>query len=90
MRVLGFSGWLRITMDHRGDSRCPVGGPAAERDTLWMPFERTGKQNGGGGKGLELFAALLEPAKTYCLIGSSGVGKSTLVNRLLHKEALAT
>jgi len=42
------------------------------------------------GEGFELFVALLESGKTYCLVGSSGVGKSTLVNRLLNKEALAT
>ncbi len=34
--------------------------------------------------------ALLEPAKTYCLLGSSGVGKTTLINRLLEKDQFAT
>ena len=33
---------------------------------------------------------LLEPARTYCLIGSSGVGKTTLINRLLEKDQFAT
>ena len=42
------------------------------------------------GDGLEAFRALLQPGKTYCLIGSSGVGKSTLINRLLGREALDT
>lgn len=42
------------------------------------------------GDGLEQFRALLEPGKTYCLIGSSGVGKSTLVNRLLGRDELDT
>jgi ribosome biogenesis GTPase / thiamine phosphate phosphatase len=32
----------------------------------------------------------LEPARTYCLLGSSGVGKSTLLNNLLHKNVLKT
>ncbi len=39
------------------------------------------------------FAALqqtLLPGKTYCLLGSSGVGKTTLVNRLVGQEAFAT
>jgi len=40
--------------------------------------------------GLEEIKALLEPAKTYCLLGSSGVGKSTLINCLLEKEQFAT
>lgn len=34
--------------------------------------------------------ALLEPARTYCLLGSSGVGKTTLINRLLEKDQFAT
>jgi len=42
------------------------------------------------GDGLDAFHALLEPGKAYCLIGSSGVGKSTLINRLLGREALDT
>lgn len=33
---------------------------------------------------------LLEPGKTYCFVGSSGVGKSTLINGLLGRERLAT
>lgn len=42
------------------------------------------------GEGLDDFAGLLNPGKTYCLIGSSGVGKSTLINRLLGRAALET
>ncbi len=42
------------------------------------------------GIGLEQFRALLEPGKTFCLIGSSGVGKSTLVNRLIGRNELST
>jgi ribosome biogenesis GTPase len=40
------------------------------------------------GQGLDALAAHLVPAATAALIGSSGVGKSTLVNRLLGREAL--
>jgi len=42
------------------------------------------------GDGLDRFRALVEPQKTYCLIGSSGVGKSTLINRLMGRHELET
>lgn len=42
------------------------------------------------GEGLEAFRASLEPGRTYCLLGSSGVGKTTLINRLLGREAFET
>ncbi len=32
----------------------------------------------------------LEPAKTFCLLGSSGVGKTTLLNNLLHQDLYKT
>jgi ribosome biogenesis GTPase len=40
--------------------------------------------------GLEEIKSLLQPAKTYCLLGTSGVGKTTLINCLLEKEWFAT
>ena len=42
------------------------------------------------GAGYDRFIDTIEKGKTYCLIGSSGVGKSTLLNRLLGKEEFAT
>ncbi|NVJ28301.1 ribosome small subunit-dependent GTPase A [Myxococcus sp. AM011] len=42
------------------------------------------------GEGLDAVRALMPPGKTGALLGSSGVGKSTLVNRLLGEERLAT
>jgi ribosome biogenesis GTPase len=39
---------------------------------------------------LDSFRALLAPGKTYCLLGSSGVGKTTLINRVVGREAFAT
>lgn len=42
------------------------------------------------GEGLDALRALLVPGRTYCLLGSSGVGKSTMINRLLGREALDT
>lgn len=42
------------------------------------------------GAGLEELRVLLQPGCTCCLLGSSGVGKTTLINRLLGREALET
>jgi ribosome biogenesis GTPase / thiamine phosphate phosphatase len=42
------------------------------------------------GAGLDGFRQFLVPGRTYCLLGSSGVGKTTLINRLIGREALAT
>jgi ribosome biogenesis GTPase len=42
------------------------------------------------GTGLESLAPLLEPGRTVALIGSSGVGKSTIVNALLGWERQST
>jgi ribosome biogenesis GTPase len=40
--------------------------------------------------GLETVQQALEKGKTYCLLGSSGVGKTTLLNHLLGREAFET
>lgn len=40
--------------------------------------------------GLDELARRLLPGKTYCFVGSSGVGKSTLINRLMGREVLET
>jgi ribosome biogenesis GTPase len=42
------------------------------------------------GDGVELVRAHLAPGRTIALLGSSGVGKSTLVNTLAGEEVLAT
>jgi len=40
--------------------------------------------------GLDALAQYLQPGQTIAVLGSSGVGKSTLINRLLGEERLAT
>ena len=40
--------------------------------------------------GFDQIFDLLEKGKTYCVVGSSGVGKSTLINNLLKKNVLKT
>jgi len=42
------------------------------------------------GFGLDIVRQALEPGKTYCLLGSSGVGKTTLLNHLLGRETFET
>jgi ribosome biogenesis GTPase len=42
------------------------------------------------GQGVDALSALLTAGRTAALVGSSGVGKSTLVNRLCGSERLAT
>lgn len=40
--------------------------------------------------GLDNLKRLLLPGKTYCFVGSSGVGKSTLINQLIGRQRLET
>ena len=42
------------------------------------------------GKGVAELKRGLLPRKTYCFVGSSGVGKSTLINLLMGRDALET
>jgi len=42
------------------------------------------------GEGLEDIESLLAPGQTVCLLGSSGVGKTTLLNALLGEERFTT
>ena len=41
-------------------------------------------------QGLNTLVKYIEKGKTYCFIGSSGVGKSSLINKLLKKETIKT
>jgi len=40
--------------------------------------------------GLDLLTSYIKPGLTYCFLGSSGVGKSSIINKLLAKEYIAT
>ena len=42
------------------------------------------------GAGLDELGRLLVPGKTFCLLGSSGVGKTTIINRLVGRDAFET
>lgn len=41
-------------------------------------------------KGWESFLSIFEKGKTYCFLGSSGVGKSTIINKLAGKNIFQT
>ena len=41
-------------------------------------------------EGLDDLRKYIEKGKTYCFLGSSGVGKSSLINRLLQKDEIKT
>lgn len=41
-------------------------------------------------EGIDDLERTLLPAKTYCFVGSSGVGKSTIINQLIGRERLQT
>lgn len=56
----------------------------ARIETRVVPFSNT------SGIGLDSVRQALEKGKTYCLLGSSGVGKTTLLNHLLGQEAFVT
>jgi len=40
--------------------------------------------------GYDILLKIIEKGKTYCLLGSSGVGKSTLINNLLGEKVMQT
>jgi ribosome biogenesis GTPase len=42
------------------------------------------------GEGLDELKSRIEKGKTYCFFGSSGVGKSSIINRLLGKDDIRT
>lgn len=69
---------------------------AGERERLLDTIKKSGISapvfwlSNATGSGVEEFRDRLAPGKTYCLLGSSGVGKTTLINRLMGREVFET
>jgi ribosome biogenesis GTPase len=61
-----------------------------ERIAMRHPGQQVLSTSSMSAGGLESIRAFLEAGKTYCVLGSSGVGKSTLINGLLGEVLLAT
>jgi ribosome biogenesis GTPase / thiamine phosphate phosphatase len=59
----------------------------AEAVALGMPVLAVSNVTG---EGIDELRALLEPGRTFVLLGSSGSGKSTLVNRLAGRQLMPT
>lgn len=62
---------------------------------MWSWIKKSVRQefretSGLTGDGLQQIKSYLQKTKTVAFIGSSGVGKSTLINRLLGEECLKT
>lgn len=76
-------------------SKCDLIGPDEREEKLLRVKEACpGREvmvfSNESGENLDKVTAIFAPAKTYCIIGSSGVGKTTLLNRLLGTEAFVT
>jgi ribosome biogenesis GTPase len=83
------SGVRPVIVLNKADGRDDLGAHIAstERVAIGAPVLALSARTG---QGMETLEALLSPGKTIVLLGSSGVGKSTIVNRLLHEEKQAT
>jgi len=68
-------------------TKCDLKEGGGEADDSPVPLLRTSAVTG---EGLGALRALLQPCRTGVFVGPSGVGKSSLVNRMLEESAQAT
>ena len=89
LTVVRDAGAVPVVVLNKTDLSADPEAQAAEVRTR-LPFVDVLAISAKQGDGLRDLAPYLSPAKTVALIGSSGVGKSTIVNRLLGRELLKT
>jgi ribosome biogenesis GTPase len=81
------SGATPVVVLNKADLCDDVGARLREVEALGVPVAVV---SAASGLGLHALQAWLAPGRTVALLGSSGVGKSTLTNRLLGQERQAT
>ena len=89
LTVVRDAGAVPVVVLNKADlSSDPEADAAAVRARL--PFVDVVALSARQSQGLDAIGAYLVPAQTVALVGSSGVGKSTLVNRLMGRDVLRT
>jgi ribosome biogenesis GTPase len=89
LAVVREAGAVPVVLLNKTDLSADPEAQAADIRTR-LPFVDVVAISARTGEGLTSLDAYLSPAQTVALIGSSGVGKSTLINRLLGRELLKT
>jgi ribosome biogenesis GTPase len=88
MVMIRESGAAPIVLLNKADL-LPESGSAVARVRDTLPGVEVLAVSALNESGLDALRARLRPAETYVLIGSSGVGKSTLINKLLGRDRQA-